>query len=64
MTLTPPSSIAPSSVTILGTVAVTQSTSPWVVQDTAAESSLASASGALNDVALTAILQRDRMATE
>jgi hypothetical protein len=62
----PASSLPPGTVTIGGgTVAVTQGTNPWLVSSAAGalatEETLATVSESLDDVALTAILQRERL---
>lgn len=66
MTLTPPSSIAPATVaiagpvTISGTVPVSVATLP-LPAGAATEASLARVNGAIQDVALSAILERDKL---
>ena len=69
MPFVPPSSLAPSSVTILGTVTVAQPVAVTVdslplPSGAATEATLASAKASLDDIGLTAILQRERMETE
>ena len=69
MPFVPPSSLAPVTVTVAGTVAVSNFPSDQLVHFTqpiavTMSNVPGSASDALNDIALTAILQRERMETE
>jgi hypothetical protein len=65
MALVPPSSLAPTTVTVLGTVAVSNFPADQLVHFTQpvtvdVDSMPSSVTDALDDVGLTAILQRDR----